>query len=132
MVVLYADDDIDDYTIFRETAAALIPGIQFINAEHGRQVLDTLERLSGYPDLIVLDINMPTMDGKVCLKELKSDRRFEHIPVVMYTTGADSRDINECLQLGAAEYVIKPNSVTELENILNKVIRPLLGNGKPH
>ncbi len=58
--------------------------------------------------LLLLDINMPVKDGRQCLKILKSDERFKHIPVVMYTVSASETDIHEAYEGGAHYFVVKP------------------------
>jgi len=92
-----------------------------INAVNGLNALELLEELTVKPDIIFLDINMPAMDGKACLKTLKNDLRFRGIPVFIYTTGANPLDIAHCKQLGAKDYILKPNSVTEARKILESV-----------
>jgi CheY-like chemotaxis protein len=121
MTVLYAEDDIDDYSFFVETLHELIPGVECINAINGLNALELLEDLPVKPDVIFLDINMPAMDGKACLKTLKNDLRFRSIPVFIYTTGANPMDIAHCKQLGAKDYIQKPNSITEARRILGGI-----------
>jgi CheY-like chemotaxis protein len=60
------------------------------------------------------------MDGKSCLKNIRKDERFKTIPVVIYTTSSNKKDIDLCMQLGAAEYIQKPNSMKEAIDKLSK------------
>jgi CheY-like chemotaxis protein len=76
MVVLYAEDDIDDFNIFCEVLESVNPLIKVINARNGVEALDILENLPSIPDFIFLDINMPSMDGTACLKRVKNDPRL--------------------------------------------------------
>jgi CheY-like chemotaxis protein len=64
MVVLYMDDDIDDYFFFEETLRKVKPGATCVNARDGQEALYMLEQKVVQPDIIFLDINKPTMDGK--------------------------------------------------------------------
>lgn len=120
MIVLNAEDDIEDYGTFCEVLQAINPLIKCFNARNGIETLEVLENLVVLPDYIFLDINMPAMDGKACLKHIKKDERFKAIPVVIYTTSKDPRDIALCKQLGAADYLFKPNSLKEAIDGLSK------------
>jgi len=123
MNVLYIEDDIDDYGFFVETLADIIPEAQCANAINGLDALQMLEDRTVEPDVIVLDINMPTMDGKICLKALKTDMRYKDIPVYIYTTAANPLDIAQCRQLGAADYLRKPTSIVEARKTLEKIFQ---------
>lgn len=124
MLFLYVDDDIDDYFLFQETLSRVAPSASVINARDGREALEMLEQLTKLPDTIFLDINMPTMDGKSCLKTIKVNERFKDIPVFIYTTSVNEKDRNQCLQLGATEYLVKPFGVEETEQQLQRVLAP--------
>jgi CheY-like chemotaxis protein len=79
------------------------------------------------PDLILLDLNMPKMDGKQCLDELKKDERLSQIPVFIYTTSSQSKDIEYTLQLGAECFITKPSSARDLQTLL-AIIAPNMRN----
>ncbi len=64
----------------------------------------------GLPSMVILDLNMPRMNGTQTLRLLKSDQRFKDIPVVIYSTSLNNIEKDECLALGAHSYVIKPVS----------------------
>jgi len=66
------------------------------------------------PDLILMDVNMPDIDGYEAIKSLKSDERFANIPVIFLTGNSDRESVVKGLSLGAADYVIKPFSATKL------------------
>lgn len=70
------------------------------------------------PDYIFLDLNMPKMNGKQCLKEIKKQAHLKHIPVIMYTTSLNQRDIAETKEIGASTYIIKPSNISELASVL--------------
>jgi CheY-like chemotaxis protein len=126
MLILYAEDDVDDYGILEDTLSKISPAIRCVNAPNGREVLDFLEDASPLPDLIFLDINMPTMDGKYCLKAIKNDPRFKAIPVVIYTTSSNEKDKEQCLQLGAENYLIKPYGFSAVEPLIRDVLKPFI------
>lgn len=122
MLVLYADDDIDDYYFFDEILKKVKPGATCVNARDGEEALKILGELVFPPDIVFLDINMPAMDGKKCLKYIKNDGRFACIPVVVYTTSANENDREQCLQLGAERYIIKPYAISDAETIITSAL----------
>ncbi|MBT1707386.1 response regulator [Fulvivirgaceae bacterium PWU5] len=130
MLILYAEDDVDDYGFFEETLARVYPVATCMNARNGREVLDILDASAILPDLIFLDINMPTMDGKSCLKSIKTDPRLKSIPVIIYTTSSNERDREQCLQLGAENYLIKPYGLAAAEPLIRAVLQPFIEQGK--
>lgn len=121
MVVLNVDDDQEDREFFCDALREIDPTITCLVAESGMEALALLENGSLLPDYIFLDINMPMMDGKQCLKVLKSIPRLEPIPVIMYSTSTDTREIKECYKLGAIDFLIKPHSFEKLVNDLTSI-----------
>jgi two-component system response regulator len=116
--VLLVEDNEDDY---EATRRSFIKN-HFINplswsrsAEEALQLLRrgtdrAGDRDGAKPDLILLDLNMPGMDGRRFLEIIKTDERFKSIPVVVLTTSSDASDIERCYQLGASTYIQKPVS----------------------
>lgn len=109
--VILVEDDPDDRDLFVAFLAArkdvsLLPAVS-----NGLELIDYLQDLSSdkdLPHLIVLDQNMPMMNGKQTLQFLKSHSRFSHIPAVIYSTYTDSSLIIECKRLGACMIAVKP------------------------
>lgn len=119
---LLVDDDMDDTTLFKEVLEEVNPSIIFNSAEDGQQALQFLKtRNNDLPDVIFLDLNMPKMGGKECLAEIKNDESLHKIPVIMYTTSSQSKDIEETMQKGAICFITKPSNVKELKNILSSI-----------
>jgi CheY-like chemotaxis protein len=116
---LLVDDDTDDVLLFEEVLKEVSKSIRLITSSNGIEALDFLTKNQGnLPKLIFLDLNMPRMDGKECLKAIKQDPTFSHVPVIMYTTSSQSRDIEETMMLGAVCFITKPSSVSDLRNII--------------
>lgn len=116
---LLIDDDIDDQEIFALVLKSLNPSITCITASDGIEAIQKLtmeETLN--PDFIFLDLNMPRMDGKECLQEIKKIDRLKGIPIIIYSTSSEQKDILETRKLGASDYLEKQSSVTELKNRL--------------
>jgi CheY-like chemotaxis protein len=96
-------------------------------ANDGLHALDILRPAPGMeapvpPQLILLDINMPRMDGKELLTAVKSDARLRHIPVVMFTSSESPVDIRECYELHASCYVVKPFNGRQYAEVLHEVV----------
>jgi CheY-like chemotaxis protein len=113
MVVLYAEDDVDDFYFLCEVIKGINPNVKCINTRNGFETIEYLDSALLLPEMIVLDINMPAMDGKACLKNIRKDPRLKDIPVIVYTTTINSRDEQHCLQLGALECIEKPNNIAD-------------------
>src|SRR5687768_10254806 len=87
------DDDIEDQEIFMEALKEIDSSIQCFCATNGEEALNQLEReVIILPDLIFLDMNMPKLNGKQVLRELKNTRTLKSIPVIMYSTSFAPRD----------------------------------------
>lgn len=113
MSILYIDDDIEDIEIFQEAINVIDPSIRFESAKSGREALTLLHETDSFPTHIVLDVNMPGMDGKSCLREIRNEKKFDHIKVFIYSTNSFPGDIEEMEALGAT-FMRKANSFSDL------------------
>ena len=126
---LLADDDADDVSIFKEVLQEVSPSANFMAAADGQEALEILKhQQTNFPDIIFLALTMPRMSGKECLTALKSDAQLQRIPVIMYTTSSQSKDIEETMQKGALCFITKPSSVNELKTILSSISQNVHGN----
>jgi CheY-like chemotaxis protein len=120
--VLYADDDADDKLWVTEACQALNSSLQIEFLANGRDVLNYLSAApSGLPMLIVLDLNMPELDGRQTLRKLKGDEQYKKIPVIIVTTSSNKVDREICQRLGAELYLIKPDTHSEWQNIIRQM-----------
>jgi CheY-like chemotaxis protein len=94
-VILYAEDDQDDFEILKEALVQHTDQYVLEQAQNGTEVLSYLEQQSA-PGLIVLDLNMPIMDGKQTLKWLKEHQDYKNIPVMIFTTSSREEDLKLC------------------------------------
>jgi CheY-like chemotaxis protein len=117
------DDDEDDCMLVNEALKHACPGRTFRCVGDGDKLPDYLRRSSRHsaddetcpsPDIILLDLNMPRMDGREVLKVLKEEPRFGAIPVVILTTSKALEDVKACCDLGANSYVTKQSSFREM------------------
>ena len=112
---LLVDDDPDDCDFFREAVREIDSTSVCFTAENGEDALVKLRKgLKKLPDFIFLDLNMPRMDGKHCLAELKKDPKLENIPVIIYTTSSAPEDKEETRTLGASYFLTKPSDYQKL------------------
>jgi CheY-like chemotaxis protein len=127
-VILVAEDDMDDrfllQTAFRETGDAEL--LKFV--DNGIEVisyLDAAEKNNGeknnFPEIIILDLNMPKKDGKEVLSELKQHPLFKKIPVIVYTTTKNELEVRKCYELGANTYIVKPISFDSLCRVVKSI-----------
>jgi CheY-like chemotaxis protein len=113
------DDDADDQEIFTLVLKSVNPAITCITANDGFEAVTRLtEEKTFNPDYIFLDLNMPRMDGKECLREIKKIDRLKGIPVIIYSTSSEQKDILETRALGASDYLEKQSSIMELRSRL--------------
>ena len=122
-VIFLIDDDIDDQEFFVEAVKEVDPNIVCHLASSCDEGLELLNKSSVLPDYIFLDLNMPKVDGKKCLLELKKNARVKDIPVIIYSTSSLKKDIDETKVMGAVHFLTKPAAFRELceaiENVLS-------------
>ena len=107
--ILHVDDDEEDRTFFAEALQKANLPHQVIGANSCMGMLKLMEEGNTY-DLIVLDVNMPVIDGRQCLTKIKSHEKFRDVPVVIFTISSSQQDIDEVYKSGGHGYVVKPYS----------------------
>jgi CheY-like chemotaxis protein len=122
MTILLIDDDEDDQDIFKEAAAVVVPGCSCLIAADGEQGLQQLQTFTELPDYIFLDVNMPKMDGKEFLRRVKAHPRFKDIPVVVYSTTNQKKDMGEYFGMGASNFITKPSEFNLLITYLRSIL----------
>lgn len=128
--ILIADDDPDDRELIAASFSEILPVEKLHIVTDGLKLLSYLDLLADpneLPGLILLDLNMPILDGFTTLKKLKENNRFKKIPVVVLSTSKNSEDKDKCLKLGAADYLVKPNTFAG-SYIAEKALESFLGN----
>lgn len=112
------DDDEDDLELFITALHEVNKPITCLTAKNGVTALKMLEDENLSPDYIFLDLNMPVMNGKEFLSEIKTRHRLRNIPVIILSTSSDYRDKTETLALGASAFITKPASLSRLIKVL--------------
>jgi CheY-like chemotaxis protein len=124
--ILVAEDDPDDRQWIRDALAECHLGLQINFVADGEELMDFLLHRGkyavtsnlAYPGLVLLDLNMPKKDGRESLKEIKSDPRLRHIPIIVLTTSKAEEDTFRTYNLGANSVIHKPVTVDDLVRIM--------------
>lgn len=125
-VILLVDDDADDVELTRQMLLRERPPLELPSAPNGLEALAFLRREGVHaqaprPDLILLDLNMPVMDGRDFLSVVKGDPAFKSIPVVILTTARAGEEIVASYGLGANGYVNKPMDLDQFAEVARVV-----------
>lgn len=114
--ILLGEDDVDDEELLREVFSTIDTSLSLLFINNGRKLVEAIRAMEDrhLPCLIVLDYNMPEYNGADILQELKKERRYDHIPKIIWSTSGSDTYKNLCLSLGASDYLIKPASVKGL------------------
>ena len=128
LVILMADDDEDDRLSTSDAFKEHHLANDFHTVNDGEELMDFLHRRGKHkdaprPGLILLDLNMPRMDGREALKEIKSDPVLRAIPVVILTTSREEEDILKTYDLGANSFISKPVGFESLVQLVSTMTR---------
>jgi len=124
--IIIVDDDLDDHYLIKDAFKQLNFPFEIIALYNGHELLEYFDAHAKqgtreFIDFIIMDINMPSLDGISALSKIKRDSLLQQIPVFMLSTTHDESAYAECLNLGAIDFYSKPNNSTELKKILNGV-----------
>lgn len=126
--ILLAEDDIDERTFFHNYLSSRTDIVLLPIAEDGEELINYLEKKSvqeGLPDLVILDQNMPRLNGLETLQYLKNSEKLEKIPVVIYSTYADENLARKGLGAGAMSVHSKPDSFKGYNELIDNFLRQL-------
>lgn len=134
--VLLVEDDPGDVFLIREAMKNSSLDFDVHVADNGEKALDYLYRRTTFvaverPDLIMLDLNLPRINGLEVLREIKSVPELSSIPVIVLTTSKNEADASMCRTLGASEFLSKPPSFEEFLEIGKQLERFWLGRARP-
>lgn len=119
LICLLIDDDHDDSEMFQLAIERTKIPVDCIVANSAIQALKLLkDDEEMIPDFIFVDLNMPLMNGRECIHELKKMRKLKECTIIVYSTSSNKQEIKEMLELGAARFITKPSDITILQNAL--------------
>jgi len=116
--ILLIDDDKDDYEIFSEIVHEINADSKVLYVQNASDIDNFL--IAPLPEIIILDFNMPKLDGMECLKKIRSNKAFDKIPVIIYSVFYDR--VDEAYKNGANYFIAKQNSIDKMKNDINKIL----------
>ena len=118
--ILLVDDDREEYEFITSAFESLTVKAEVIQVEDCNDVSGTIKQHN--PDMVFIDINMPSINGIDCLKAVRSEKRFENLPIIIYSTSNSLTDVQESFKHKANLYVVKPNTFSKLTASLQKIL----------
>jgi CheY-like chemotaxis protein len=125
--ICMAEDDPDDYYLFSKILREINSHIKLTWFQTCEDLLQFLRTENDLPCLIVLDMNLPKMDGQTCLVKIKKELNLNNTPVVIFSTAGQHAKIKMAIQAGAHKYLLKPHSLQEFRNIVREILATPLG-----
>ena len=118
-LIMFGEDDLDEEDFLKDIFSSLDASLSILFISNGRKLIATLEQMTDdkLPCLIVLDYNMPELNGAEILRILKRNSRYDSIPKIVWSTSGSEIYKIKCLESGAIDYLIKPSNIKELEDI---------------
>lgn len=116
--ILYVEDNKDAITFFSRVVTKM-GDYKFVTSEDGQSAIELLESNQNFePEMILLDINLPGMNGFEILQYVRTRTAYKNIPVVMFTSSDSEGDIKKSYAFGANAYLVKPDSLQSLKEVL--------------
>jgi len=117
--ILYADDDSDDQYLLNESIVSSGLKADMVYVTNGQEAISYIEHTSdALPSLVILDLNMPKMNGRETLRYLKAHPRYHDIPVIILSTSENKRERDACAAQGALSYFVKPRQMQDYDTIV--------------
>jgi CheY-like chemotaxis protein len=123
--IVIADDDEDDHFFLQEAISKYSTGHKITSVYNGQQLIELLnkqhEEGKGQADFVILDLNMPLVDGFQALTKIRSLANLQDIPVYVFSTSKDQATVIKAKKLGATEYFPKPTDMRRLRGIVEEI-----------
>lgn len=120
--ILLVEDNLIEIMKMKRTISLLNLKHTILEAKNGEEALKVLENKVNIPDIILLDLNMPKINGIEFLKIIKDQDDLKHIPTIILTTSNNQKDLLECYRTGMSGYILKPlkyeDYVKKIETVL--------------
>lgn len=119
--ILLVEDDPDDIELLKEALKDSDVECFLETVMQGNEVIPRLEKSTLFPDLVILDLNLPKMNGKDILRFMKSSELLKNIPVLVLTTSSSVEEKESCIKAGAAMYISKPTTMEGFNQIVTAI-----------
>lgn len=120
-ILLIEDDMIEVMKLNRAISSLQLPH-KIIESNNGEDALLILKDKANIPDIILLDLNMPKINGIEFLSILKNDNALKYVPTIILTTSSNQRDLLACYEIGIAGYILKPLKYEEYVSKIEKLL----------
>ena len=120
--ILLIEDDMIEVMKLKRTIKKLELNHSITEANNGEEALELLKQKDRLPDIILLDLNMPKLNGIEFLKILKADERLRYIPTIILTTSSNQKDLLECFKVGISGYILKPLKYEDYVQKIDKLL----------
>jgi CheY-like chemotaxis protein len=129
---MIVDDDIDDIDIFIDAALEVEPTADCISAQNGLDAINFINSTDTLPEYIFVDLNMPKLNGKQLIGEIRKNPLLSNAKIIVYSTSKMNNDEEEAKLLGADEFIAKPTSLDELRSEIAKILSKEYHSSVPH
>ena len=121
--ILSVEDDLDDQYLIDQAIKESGIGASINFVSDGKSLMDKLTEQYGddLPDILLLDLNMPVMDGLAVLKALRERGDLDDLPIIILSTSSEQKDIDQCYSFGVKSFFTKPSSFTELVEVVKSL-----------
>ncbi len=120
--IFYSDDDEDDQELFRDALGEVDRAFGLVMADDGDELLQLLESPPPFPRLIILDLNMPRVNGYQVLEKIRSDESMKNYPVVIFSTSSSNEAVRRTREMGANLFIQKPRSYDGMKQAIRTCV----------
>jgi CheY-like chemotaxis protein len=119
--ILLADDDEDDRMFFENAVLEIDPNLKIVQYPDGMELMKDISSFQN-AGILFLDINMPKLNGYQCLIELRKEKKYQNLPIIIFSTAASGDLINSLFDAGADAFIVKPNDFRQWKSVINETI----------
>ncbi len=119
--IYLVDDDADDLIFIKGAFERYRSNIEIKTFSNGLELVTSLKDSPVVPIIVLMDLNMPVMSGLEALKLIRKLKYFKNLNIIIFSTSNSSQERTECLKYGATDYLCKPCSIEEYENIASRL-----------
>lgn len=118
--ILLAEDNLEHCFFFKRVLKEVAPDIHLFEVHDGDELISLLEKF--LPDLLFIDLNMPCKDGIQCIKQIRENKAYDNLPIVVFTVSSQHNAIQTAYGFGANLYIVKPKEYSQLAAALNNIL----------